>query len=264
MRTISSTSSTMIKQNQFLDACERGDLEAVQHYVYLKQCHPLGLDNLGLRLACQNQRVEVVRFLLRTPNIENSTGLMKAMWAAIEVRNYTISSLLVPYLNLDANEGYLLKWAVVRGDQDLVSQLAPHFTRPQHVFEAFLDAVRNNDSEIVKILLGYTNPQNNDCEAFHLACGRGHQEIVACLLPLVDPQSKNSEGLLSACVGNHTSVIDAIWAHCDVAKVLNTQLLFTLDKGFEYLRQLWEPVEQKRLMLEAIKNMGIEDENRKI
>lgn len=254
----------MIKQNQFIEACEQGDLDSVQHYVYLQQCAPLGLDNLGLRLACKNGRDAVVRFLLRTPGIEKSTGLIKCMWAAIQMHHYHIVSLLVPYIDLDINEGYLLKWAVVRGDNTLVAQLAPNLQTPHHVSDALLDAVRNNDFAIVETLLLYVDPSSNESEAFHLACGRGHIEIVKRLLPMVDPKTKNSEGLLWACVGNHTQVIDVIWAQCDVEAVLNTQLLFSSDKGFDHLRTLWEPIVQKRALLDALAELGNEAENRKI
>lgn len=254
----------MIKQNQFFEACEHGDLESVQQYVYLKHCVPLGFDNLGLRLACKNGRDAVVRFLLRTPGVETSTGLMKSMWAAIEMRHYHIVSLLVEHIEVDVNDGYLLKWAVVRADNALVAQLAPKFKTLQHVREAFLDAVRNNDCAIVETLLNYIDPAFNECEAFHLACSRGHLSIVIRLLPLVDPQSRNSEGLLWACVGNHTQVIDAIWMQCDVEKVLNTQLLFCLDKGFEHLRAHWQPVAQKKALMDALNGAGIEANDRKI
>ena len=255
---------SMIKQNQFFEACEQGDLDSVQHYVYLQQCAPLGLDNLGMRLACKNGHDTVVRFLLRTPGIEKSTGLMKCMWAAIQMHHYHIVSLLVPHIDLDTNEGYLLKWAVVRGDNTLVAQLAPHLQIPHHVSDAFLDAVRNNDFDIVDILLLHVDPSLNESEAFHLACGRGHLDIVKRLLPLVDPRTKNSEGLLWACVGNHIHVIDAIWECCDVETVLNTQLLFSSDKGFNHLRMLWEPIAQKQVLLEALDGMGSEDQDRKI
>lgn len=254
----------MIKQHHFFEACERGDLDSVQHYVYLKQCAPLGLDNLGLRLACKNGHRDVVAFLLRSDGIATSTGLMKAIWAAIEMRRYDIVSMLTPHVDLDANDGYLLKWAVVRGDNTLVAQLSPHFKSPQHLFEALLDAVRNNDLAIVTTLIEYIDPQTNDGEAFHLACGRGHAAIVQCLLPYVDPKSKNSEGLLWACVGNHTNVIDLIWNHCDVSIVLNTQLLFSSDKGFEYLRNVWQPAEQKKSLLDAVGDLGIDNDVRKI
>lgn len=255
---------SMIKQNQFIEACEQGDLESVQHYVYLKQCVPLGLDNLGLRLACKNGHSKIVEFLLRSEGIECSTGLMKAIWAGIEMRQYAIVSMLVPHVDLDANDGYLLKWAVVRGDNTLVQQLVPHFTNHQHLFEALLDAVRNNDINIVNTLIEHVDPQSRDSEAFHLACSRGHTTIVTRLLPVVDPRSKNSEGLLWACVGNHTEVIDLVWKHCDVPGVLNTQLLFSSDKGFEYLRTVWEPVQQKKTLLEAVNNLGFESDLRKI
>lgn len=254
----------MIKQHHFFEACERGDLDSVQHYVYLKQCAPLGLDNLGLRLACKNGHRDVVAFLLRSDGIATSTGLMKAIWAAIEMRRYDIVSMLTPHVDLDANDGYLLKWAVVRGDNTLVAQLSPHFNSHQHLFEALLDAVRNNDLAIVTTLIEYIDPQTNDGEAFHLACGRGHAAIVQCLLPYVDPKSKNSEGLLWACVGNHTNVIDLIWNHCDVSIVLNTQLLFSSDKGFEYLRNVWQPAEQKKSLLDAVGDLGIDTDVRKI
>ena len=157
--------TSMIKQNQFIEACEQGDLDSVQHYVYLQQCAPLGLDNLGLRLACKNGRDAVVRFLLRTPGIEKSTGLIKCMWAAIQMHHYHIVSLLVPYIDLDINEGYLLKWAVVRGDNTLVAQLAPNLQTPHHVSDALLDAVRNNDFAIVETLLLYVDPSSNESEA---------------------------------------------------------------------------------------------------
>lgn len=254
----------MIKQNQFFEACERGDLDSVQHYVYLKQCVPLGLDNLGLRLASKNGHTNVVSFLLRSEGIQTSTGLMKAIWAAIEMRQYTIVSMLVPYVDLDANDGYLLKWAVVRGDSILVQQLAPHFNNRQHLFEALLDAVRNNDVSIVTTLIEYVDPQVHDSEAFHLACSRGHTEIVKRLLPIVDPLSKNSEGLLWACVGNHREVIDLVWQYCDAQTVLNTQKLSSSEKGFEYLRGLWKPIQQKNILLAAVNNLGFEDERRKI
>lgn len=254
----------MIKQNQFFEACEHGDLESVQHYVYLKQCAPLGLDNLGLRLACKNGHAKIVAFLLRSEGIERSTGLMKAIWAAIEMRQHDIVAMLLPHVDLEANDAYLLKWAVVRGDNALVQQLAPHFTNSEHLFEALVDAVRNNDVNIVATLIEYVDPQSHDSEAFHLACGRGHMAIVKRLLPLVNPRSKNSEGLLWACVGNHTDVIDAVWQHCDVAVVLNTQLLFSSDKGFEYLRTVWEPVQQNKILLEAVRDLGFEGDSRKI
>ena len=254
----------MIKQNQFFEACEQGDLESVQHYVYLNQCAPLGLDNLGLRLACKNGHSKIVAFLLRSEGIERSTGLIKAIWAGIEMRRYEIVSMLVPHVDLEANDGYLLKWAVVRGDNALVQQLAPHFTNYQHLHEALLDAVRNNDVNIVTTLIEYADPQYHDSEAFHLACSRGHTAIVKQLLPMVDPRSKNSEGLLWACVGNHTDVIDIVWPHCDVSVVLNTQLLFSSDKGFEYLRAVWEPVQQKKTLLETVNGWGIDDDYRKI
>lgn len=254
----------MIRQNQFLEACERGDLDSVQHYVYLKQCSALGLDNLGLRLACKNGHSNVVAFLLRSEGIAASTGLMKAIWAGIEMRRYDIVSMLIPHVDLNANDGYLLKWAVVRGDNILVAQLAPHFTAPHHLFEALLDAVRNNDLPIVNTLIEYIDPHTHDSEAFHLACSRGHSAIVECLLPRVDPKSKNSEGLLWACVGNHTDVIDLVWQYCDVPVVLNTQLLFSSDKGFEYLREMWQPVEQKNILLMAVGDLGIDGDLRKI
>lgn len=254
----------MQDQHRFLEACEQGNLDQVQHYLRLGSCAPLAMDNLGLRLAVQHHHMPVVNFLLRTPGIEHSTGLMKLMWTAIEGRHYDVVAALVPHVYVETNQGYLLKWAVVRGDVQLVAQLAPHFHNEDHVFEAFIDAVRNNNLAIVQTLLDFVDPKSHDSEAFHLACGRGHIEIVRCLLPLCTPSAKHSEGLLWACVGNHINVIDVILPYCDVEHVLNTQLLFSNTDGFGYLEEVWTAARQKDLLNQVLEGGGIVDLPRKI
>lgn len=277
--------------NQFFYDCETGNIAGIQQAIALG-VDPSVADNFGLLsvviktqvkdlqphylttnfnaehselpvvLPLSDQEIvldlsvnqETVDCLLQYERVQKGSGLLKVLWAALDKKCYTTAQKILPYIQRDDHLSTLVRWALIREDTKLTVLLIPFLKNTPYMQEAFKESVRNNDLVQFKILFEHRdNTLDND--VFLLACGHGAYDMVEMFLPHCNETYDLNQALTLACTGSFTDVIDLLWKRADVNNVLTVKRgLLSESQGFNYLKQLYAPIEQKNMLLNVLES----------
>lgn len=277
--------------NQFFYDCEMGNIAGIQQAIALG-VDPSVADNFGLLsvviktqvkdlrphhwtknsnaehnelpvvLPLSDQEIvldlsvnqETVDCLLQYERVQKGSGLLKVLWAALDKKCYTTAQKILPYIQRDDHLSTLVRWALIREDTKLTVLLIPFLKNTPYMQEAFKESVRNNDLVQFKILFEHRdNTLDND--VFLLACGHGAYDMVEMFLPHCNETYDLNQALTLACTGSFTDVIDLLWKRADVNNVLTVKRgLLSESQGFNYLKQLYAPIEQKNMLLNVLES----------
>ena len=190
-------------QHEFMEACYKGDMKTVikiLKYSFLE----LNFINDGFSWACNNGHLEVVKYLLTSPDLkehadihaDNDKGFRGACDKGhLEVVKYLLTSpYLKEYADIHAQDDYGFRWACSNRHLEVVKYLLTTPELKEHVNIhanddwGFRYACNNGHLEVVKYLL--TSPdlkEHADIHAysdlgFRWACEEGHLEIVKFLI----------------------------------------------------------------------------------
>lgn len=212
---------------------------------------PLSGQEIVLDVSVNQQTVDC---LLQYESVQKGSGLLRVLWAALDKKCYTTAQKILPYIQKDDHLSTLVRWALIREDTKLTLLLIPFLKNTPYMQEAFKESVRNNDFVQFKILFEHRD-NTLDNEVFLLACGHGAYNMVEMFLPYCNETYDLNQALTLACTGSFTDVIDLLWKRADVHNVLTVKRgLLSESQGFNYLKQLYEPIEQKNLLLNVLES----------
>lgn len=284
---------------KFIEACENGDLETVRHLL-LKEGERAdihakdggGFEDGGFRWACEFGRLNIVQYLLTSPELEehadihacNNSALQMACGSGhMDIVQYLLTS---PELKKHADiQGDCFSLACMNGKVETVQylltkiDLKERIDTHQMIKLGFVYACREKHMDMVQYLLthpdikDYVDIHENGDAGFHWACANGDLDMVRYLVSsselqehsdVKSPSSYYKEpdyGFKLACEHGHDHVADFLlgfYKEDDIEPLLNQLEDFAYCKKMQAIRQ------QKKKMTEEFGEKGIVTHERRL